>query len=101
MVPATATRLTLATIATRRPAVMTGTAIGSSTRKNRPSGRKPMAVAACTVSVGDRAQAVGDHPDEQGDGVERSARSGPARGQRVSKPNSGGMITNSAIEGIV
>ena len=41
MVPATVTMLTLATIATRSPAVMTGTAIGSSTRKNRPSGCSP------------------------------------------------------------
>ena len=39
MVPAIATMLTLATIATRRPAVITGTAIGSSTLKNRPTGR--------------------------------------------------------------
>ena len=38
IVPATATMLTLATTATRSPAVITGTAIGSSTRKNRPSG---------------------------------------------------------------
>ena len=38
IVPATVTMLTLATIATRRPAAITGTAIGSSTRKNRPSG---------------------------------------------------------------
>ena len=52
IVPATATMLTLDTTATRRPAEMTGTAMGSSTLKNRPSGVKPRAVAAWRVSSG-------------------------------------------------
>lgn len=43
----TATRLMDETAATRVPAMTIGTAIGSSTRRRRRSGPKPIAVAAC------------------------------------------------------
>jgi hypothetical protein len=42
----------LDTTATRSPAMMTGTASGSSTRTSRRSWPKPMAVAACRTGGG-------------------------------------------------
>jgi hypothetical protein len=48
----TDTRLTFETVATRTPAVITGTAIGSSTLRNRPMPLKPIAVAAARTSSG-------------------------------------------------
>ena len=48
----TLTRLMLDTVATRRPAMMTGTASGSSTCTVRRSAPKPMATAACWTGGG-------------------------------------------------
>ena len=45
-------RLIADTVATRRPATITGIASGSSTARNRLVGRKPTAVAAAVTSPG-------------------------------------------------
>jgi hypothetical protein len=45
------------TVATRSPAISTGTDSGSSTSTNRRAGRKPIAVAAATTIAGTAASA--------------------------------------------
>src|SRR5882757_8879759 len=100
IVPATATRLTFDTVATRNPAAITGTAIGSSTLTSRRNEPKPIAVAACVTSSGTDPNPSATTRTSSATEYTLSAI-GTCSGSSDLSPNSGGTITNSAMDGIV
>src|SRR4051794_17288492 len=95
-----ATRLTLATVATRSPAAITGTASGSSTLRRRWNRVRPIAVAAAATSSGTAARPSATTRTSSAT-VETVSAITTLTGSRIRVPSSVGITTNRASDGIV